>query len=137
MRYRRQLAKKARQEMKGFLDIVRRGHKRLIGGIWFGRARHVIPMVAKRLRGDDQGRVGLPCILLGTVAKHVIRQVDSEHTNGAIRVYSHRYWRENTASYLSREQSQSAARWYPDTAPLGVAIRKENVWEGNKLFLKR
>jgi hypothetical protein len=78
MRYRRQLAKKARQEMKGFLDIVRRGHKRLIGGIWFGRARHVIPMVAKRLRGDDQGRVGLPCILLGTVAKHVIWQVDSD-----------------------------------------------------------
>jgi hypothetical protein len=70
MRYRRQLAKKARQEMKGFLDIVRRGHKRLIGGIWFERARHVIPMVAKRLRGD--------VVAVGTKGASVCRVFYSE-----------------------------------------------------------
>jgi nucleotide-binding universal stress UspA family protein len=83
MRYRRQFAKKARQAVKGFLDTVRSGRKRLIAGIWLGRAPHVIPMVAKRLRADlvavgTKGRTGLSRILVGSMAKHVIRQVDSD-----------------------------------------------------------
>jgi nucleotide-binding universal stress UspA family protein len=83
MRYRRQFAKKVRREMKAFLDSVEHGDKRLIAGIWFGRAPHVIPMVAKRLRADlvavaTKGRTGLPRILLGSVAKQVMRQVDSD-----------------------------------------------------------
>lgn len=83
MRYRREFARKARQEMKAFLDTVGHGRKGLIGGIWFGRAPHVITMVAKRMRADlvavgTEGRTGLPRILFGSVAKHVMRQVDSD-----------------------------------------------------------
>jgi hypothetical protein len=50
MRYRRQFAKKVRREMKAFLDSV----------------------------GRDQRSHRVPRILLGSVAKQVMRQVDSD-----------------------------------------------------------
>jgi nucleotide-binding universal stress UspA family protein len=83
MRYRRQSAKQARQEIKAFLDGINPGNKRLRRGIWFGRAPHVITMVAKRLRADlvavgTAGRTGLPHLLIGSVAQHVMREVPSD-----------------------------------------------------------
>lgn len=44
-----------------------------------GRASHVIPKTAKRVRADlvavgTTGRTGLPYILLGSVAEHVLRE---------------------------------------------------------------
>jgi nucleotide-binding universal stress UspA family protein len=83
MRYRRQLAKTARQEMKTFLDSIDYGSKRVGRGIWYGQAPHMITLVAQRLEADlvvvgTAGRTGLRHVLLGSVAEHVIREVSSD-----------------------------------------------------------
>jgi nucleotide-binding universal stress UspA family protein len=78
-RYRRQWAKGARQELETFLREVNgldRSVKRILK---HGRASYVITKTAKRLRADlvavgTTGRTGLPYILLGSVAEHVLRE---------------------------------------------------------------
>lgn len=82
-RQRRQWAKGARQELETFLHEVKcrdRSMKRILK---YGRAPHVIAKTAKRLHADlvvvgTTGRSGLPYILLGSVAEHVLREVKSD-----------------------------------------------------------
>ena len=83
MRYRRQLAKERRKEMEQFLGRVDYGGKRIKRLLRHGRASHVIAGVARRLRADlvsvgTVGRTGLPYILLGSVAEHVLREVSCD-----------------------------------------------------------
>lgn len=83
LRYRRQWARGARQELEVFLREVNgldRPVKRILK---YGRAASVITKAAKRLRADlvavgTTGRTGLPYILLGSVAEHVLREVKSD-----------------------------------------------------------
>jgi nucleotide-binding universal stress UspA family protein len=79
-RLRRQWAKEARQELETFLRDVNCGNTSVKRILKYGRASHVITQMAKRLRADlvavgTTGRTGLPYILLGNVAEHVLREV--------------------------------------------------------------
>jgi nucleotide-binding universal stress UspA family protein len=79
-RHRKQWTKSARQELETFLRDVNchgRSVKRIVKE---GRASYIIPKTAQRLRADlvavgTTGRTGLPYILLGSVAEHVLREV--------------------------------------------------------------
>jgi nucleotide-binding universal stress UspA family protein len=78
-RYRRHLAKKARQELETFLRDVNGLDRPVKRVLKHGRASHVIPKTARRLRADlvavgTTGRTGLPYILLGSVAEHILRE---------------------------------------------------------------
>jgi nucleotide-binding universal stress UspA family protein len=79
-RHRKQWTKHAQQELETFLrDIDCHGRfvKRIVKE---GRPAYVIPKTARRLRADlvavgTTGRTGLPYLLLGSVAEHVLREV--------------------------------------------------------------
>jgi nucleotide-binding universal stress UspA family protein len=82
-RHRRQLAKERRQEMEEFLGRMKGGDKPMRRLLGYGRASHVITAFARRLRADlvsvgTMGRTGLPYILLGSVAEHVIREASCD-----------------------------------------------------------
>ncbi len=83
MRYRQRLAKEARQEMDVFLRNVDSRGKALKPLLEHGRAPHVIMRAARNLHADlvslgTVGRTGLPYILLGSVAEHVLREVSCD-----------------------------------------------------------
>jgi nucleotide-binding universal stress UspA family protein len=78
VRYQRQVAKEARQQMEAFLRSIDR-RKPIRREVWNGRAGREITTVARRLRADlvavgTAGRTGIPYILLGSVAEHVMRE---------------------------------------------------------------
>jgi nucleotide-binding universal stress UspA family protein len=79
LRYQRQVAKDARQQMNAFLETVHRGRKRITREVWNGQPRREITKIAKVFRADliavgTAGRAGIPYILLGSVAEHVMRE---------------------------------------------------------------
>ena len=83
VQHRRQLARERRREMEEFLGRVEGANKRMRRLLGYGRASHVIPAFARRLRADlvsvgTVGRTGLPYILLGSVAEHVIREASCD-----------------------------------------------------------
>jgi universal stress protein E len=82
-RYRQHLAKAARQEMRAFLHDSGCADKSVHHLLRHGRAPYVITKTAKRLHADlvavgTTGRTGLPYILLGSVAEHVLREVNCD-----------------------------------------------------------
>jgi nucleotide-binding universal stress UspA family protein len=83
MHYRHQLAKERRLEMKRFLRHTNSGRKPILRLLRHGRAPHVITGTVRRLHPDlvsvgSAGRTGLPYILLGSVAEHVLREVSCD-----------------------------------------------------------
>ncbi|MGH7929105.1 MAG: universal stress protein [Candidatus Binatia bacterium] len=83
MSYRSQLRNEKRQEMKVFLRGIDSGGKPIRQLLRHGRAPHVITAVARHLRADlvcvgTVGRTGLPYILLGSVAEHILREVSCD-----------------------------------------------------------
>ncbi|MGE0682082.1 MAG: universal stress protein [Candidatus Binatia bacterium] len=83
MRSRRQWVQSARQELETFLREVNCRDRSVSRILKYGRAPDVIVKTAKRLRADliavgTTGRSGLPYILLGSVAEHVLREVKSD-----------------------------------------------------------
>jgi len=82
-RYRRELAKKSREQMKDFIRQRGLDDTSFVRLLRYGRAPLVISSVARRLDPDlvavgSAGRTGLPHILLGSVAEHVLRQVSCD-----------------------------------------------------------
>jgi nucleotide-binding universal stress UspA family protein len=80
VRYQRQVAKEARQQMEVFMRSIDRRRKPIRREVWNGRAGREITRIARRLRADlvavgTAGRTGIPYILLGSVAEHVMREV--------------------------------------------------------------
>jgi nucleotide-binding universal stress UspA family protein len=76
----RPLVEEARQNMGTFLGSIDNGGNRIKQVLWDGRAHDEITKVAKHLRAElvavgTTGRSGLPYILLGSVAQHVLREV--------------------------------------------------------------
>jgi nucleotide-binding universal stress UspA family protein len=67
-------------------DFVRRrglDDKSFVRLLRYGRAPQVISAIARRLRPDlvsvgSAGRTGLPYVLLGSVAEHVLREVSCD-----------------------------------------------------------
>jgi nucleotide-binding universal stress UspA family protein len=83
MRYRRQLARKSRADMKRYMRRLGIGERPVVRLLRYGRAPHVIIETARRLHPDlvsvgSVGRTGLSYILLGSVAEHVLRQVSCD-----------------------------------------------------------
>jgi nucleotide-binding universal stress UspA family protein len=83
VRYRHGSAKESREQMELFIRNVGLGGKPIARLLRYGRAPHVINEVARRLRPDlvcvgSVGRTGLPHILLGSVAEHVLREVSCD-----------------------------------------------------------
>ena len=79
MRYRAQVARQARHEMEEFMRTIHRGRKPIRREVCSGRPGREITTVARRLRADlvavgTAGRTGIPYILLGSVAEHVMRE---------------------------------------------------------------
>jgi nucleotide-binding universal stress UspA family protein len=79
LRYQRQVAKEARQQMEVFMRSIDRRRKPIRREVWNGRAGREITTIARRLRADlvavgTAGRTGIPHILLGSVAEHVMRE---------------------------------------------------------------
>lgn len=77
--YRYELAKEKREEMKVFLRGIDCDGKPIGQLLRYGRASHVIAGVVRQLHADlvcvgTAGRTGLPHILLGSVAQHVLRE---------------------------------------------------------------
>jgi nucleotide-binding universal stress UspA family protein len=77
--YRYELAKEKRAEMKLFLRGIDSGGKPIGQLLRYGRASHVIAGVVRQLHADlacvgTAGRTGLPHILLGSGAQHVLRE---------------------------------------------------------------
>ena len=73
----------ARQNMEAFLRGVDCGDRPIRQILWDGRAHQEITTLAKRLRVElvavgTTGRTGLPYILLGSVAEHVLREVSCD-----------------------------------------------------------
>ena len=82
-RYRRELAKKSREQMKDFIRQRGLDDTSFVRLLRYGRAPLVISSVARRLGPNlvavgSAGRTGLPHILLGSVAEHVLRQVSCD-----------------------------------------------------------
>jgi len=83
LRYRREQAKKSRDQMKDFIRQRGLDDTSVVRLLRYGRAPEVISSVVRRLRPDlvavgSAGRRGLPNVLLGSVAEHVLRQVSSD-----------------------------------------------------------
>ncbi|MBI4525404.1 MAG: universal stress protein [Deltaproteobacteria bacterium] len=83
VRHQRPLAKEARQEIDAFLGTIDHRGKPIRREVWNGRAHHEITRVARRLHADlvavgTTGRTGLPYILLGSVAEHVLRELSCD-----------------------------------------------------------
>jgi len=79
VRYQRQVAKEARQQMEVFMRGIDRRRKPIRREVWNGQARREITTIARRLRADlvavgTAGRTAVPYILLGSVAEHVLRE---------------------------------------------------------------
>ena len=77
--YRYELAKEKREEMKVFLRGIDCDGKPVGHLLRYGRASQVITGVARQRHADPVcvgtvGRTGLPHILLGSVAEHVLRE---------------------------------------------------------------
>ena len=78
LRYRHEIAQKSRAQMKNFIRSLAPDRKPVVH-LRYGRAPHIITGVARRLRPDlvsvgSAGRTGLPYVLLGSVAEHVLRE---------------------------------------------------------------
>lgn len=83
MSYRSQLRNEKRQEMKVFLRGIDCAGKPIRQMLRHGQAPHVITAVARHLHADlvsvgTVGRTGLPYILLGSVAEHVLREASCD-----------------------------------------------------------
>jgi nucleotide-binding universal stress UspA family protein len=79
LRYRREVAQQSRKSMKQFMAGIDLQGKSIARLLRHGRAPHVIAAVAHRLRPDlvcvgSVGRTGLPYVLLGSVAEHVMHE---------------------------------------------------------------
>lgn len=79
LRYQRQVEREARQQMEVFMRSIDRCGKPIRKEVWNGRAGREITAIARRLRADlvavgTAGRTGIPHILLGSVAEHVMRE---------------------------------------------------------------
>jgi nucleotide-binding universal stress UspA family protein len=79
LRYKRQVAKDVRQELEGFLHTIGRARQPIRREVWNGQARREITKIATSLHADlvavgTTGRTGIPYILLGSVAEHVMRE---------------------------------------------------------------
>ncbi len=80
LRHRHQFARQSREQMKTFIHRLDMGGKSILRLLRYGPARHVIIGTERHLRPDliclgSVGRTGLPYILLGSVAEHVLREV--------------------------------------------------------------
>lgn len=78
-RYQRGVVKDARQQMEVFLRSLDRGRKPIRRELRNGQATREFTKLAKLLRADlvaigTAGRTGIPYILLGSVAEHVMRE---------------------------------------------------------------
>ena len=83
LRYRREAAKKSREQLKHFIHPRGLDNRFFVRLVRYGRAPQVISSVARRLRPDlvavgSAGRTGLPYVLLGSVAEHVLREVSCD-----------------------------------------------------------
>jgi nucleotide-binding universal stress UspA family protein len=83
LRYRREAAKKSREQLKHFIHQRGLDNRLFVRLVRYGRAPQVISSVARRLRPDlvavgSAGRTGLPYVLLGSVAEHVLREVSCD-----------------------------------------------------------
>lgn len=83
LRYRRELAKQSREQLKHFIRQRGLDSTTFVRLVRYGRAPQVISSVARRLRPDlvavgSAGRTGLPYVLLGSVAEHVLREVSCD-----------------------------------------------------------
>jgi nucleotide-binding universal stress UspA family protein len=69
--------------MKDFIRRMDLNGRSIVRLLRYGRAPHVITAAAQRLRPElicvgSVGRTGLPQILLGSVAEHVLREVSCD-----------------------------------------------------------
>ena len=83
LRYRREAAKQSREQLKHFIHQRGLDSTSFVRLVRYGRAPQVISSVARRLRPDlvavgSAGRTGLPYVLLGSVAEHVLREVSCD-----------------------------------------------------------
>ena len=83
VRYQREVAKDARQQMELFIRSIDRRRKPIRREVWNGRAGREITTIARRQRADlvavgTAGRTGIPYILLGSVAEHVMREAQCD-----------------------------------------------------------
>ncbi len=81
--YHRQAAAKASEELEAFVRDLGLGPGRVETHVRHGHPASVIPLFARDRRADlvatgTQGRSGLPYILLGSVAEHILREVDCD-----------------------------------------------------------
>ena len=83
LRYRHRVAQQSREQMKDFIRRMDLNGRSIVRLLRYGRAPHVITAAAQRLRPElvcvgSVGRTGLPQILLGSVAEHVLREVSCD-----------------------------------------------------------
>lgn len=83
LRYRREAAKKSREQLKHFIHQRDLDNRLFVRLVRYGRVPQVISSVARRLSPDliavgSAGRTGLPYVLLGSVAEHVLREVSCD-----------------------------------------------------------
>lgn len=83
LRYRREAAKKSREQLKHFIHQRGLDNRLFVRLVRYGRVPQVISSVARRLSPDliavgSAGRTGLPYVLLGSVAEHVLREVSCD-----------------------------------------------------------
>jgi nucleotide-binding universal stress UspA family protein len=78
-RYRSQVAREARKRLETFLRVINRRGKSIKTVVWNGRPSRDISRAARSHGADlvvvgTAGRKGIPYILLGSVAEHVMRE---------------------------------------------------------------
>ena len=83
LRYRRELANQSQEKLKHFIRKRGLDNTSFVRLVRYGRAPQVISSAARRLRPDlvavgSAGRTGLPHILLGSVAEHVLREASCD-----------------------------------------------------------
>lgn len=83
LRYRHRVAQQSREQMKDFIRRMDLNGRSIVRLLRYGRAPHVITAAAQRLRPElvcvgSVGRTGVPQILLGSVAEHVLREVSCD-----------------------------------------------------------
>lgn len=79
----RPLVEEARENMEAFLRSIDYGGRAIRQILWDGRAHQEITTLAKRLRAElvavgTTGRTGLPYVLFGSVAEHVLREASCD-----------------------------------------------------------
>jgi nucleotide-binding universal stress UspA family protein len=77
------LVEEARENMEAFLRSIDYGGRAIRQILWDGRAHQEITTLAKRLRAElvavgTTGRTGLPYVLFGSVAEHVLREASCD-----------------------------------------------------------